>query len=828
MLHSLPKGLSEQEAIARLNAEGPNALPDPQRRSGIHIIAEVLREPMFALLVGAAILYGVLGELTDALVLLCFACASVSIAVVQETRSERVLESLRDLTSPRALVIRDGERRRIAGRDVVREDVVVISTGDRVPADAQVISANDLYADESLLTGESVPVQKQVDGSALVLSGTLIVRGTGVAVVVATGVRSRIGQIGHSLVEVAIEKPRLQVQTRKIVFWAAVAGGLVSVLAAGLYEWIHGSWLQAILAGIALGMSVLPEEFPLVLTVFMVMGAWRLSRANVLTRRPSAIEALGSATVLCSDKTGTLTENRMSVALIRGTGVQWQHGEPPSELDRSSELNSLVETADLASVPESSDPMDLAVGALRGTSGPHTRPELLRSYPLTPELLAVTGVWRVSGRGVLAAAKGAPEAISGLCQLSAHDSGVLLAQVNDLGARGMRVLAVATCRDIPERLPDSPTQLHFEYLGLICFADPVRTGVPQAVDECRAAGIRVVMITGDYPITARAIGQQAHIDTASVVGGDELDDLDDEALRQRVRDVGVFARINPQQKLRIVQALKANGEVVAMTGDGVNDAPALKAAHIGIAMGGRGTDVAREAASLVLLDDDFSSLVRGIRQGRRIYDNLRKAMAFIVAIHVPIAGLAILTIASGHELLLTPMLIALLELIIDPTCSVVLEAQREESDVMKRPPRDPASRLLSSSVIGWSLVQGLMALAMVSAVFLVTSNSGMVFAEVRTVTLVSLILAIMVLVLTNRSFSTSMETVLAEPNPTMWWGLAATIGVLALMLSVARLRDFLTLGPLHSDDLAVLAAVALVLMFALQAVKRAWHSRLQV
>jgi len=824
---SLPRGLTEQAAASRLLAEGPNALPDPERRSWIRIVAEVLREPMFALLLGAAILYGVIGELADAAVLLVFACISILIAVVQETRSERVLETLRDLTSPRALVIRDNERRRIAGRDVVREDLLVIGAGDRVPADSLVVSANDLYADESILTGESLPVLKQADGSAQIFSGSLIVRGTGLAVVVATGSNTQIGRIGRAIIGMSLEKPRLQAQTQRVVLIAAVVGAIVSALAVVLYGLIHGDWLQATLAGIALGMSVLPEEFPLVLTVFMVMGAWRLSRSNVLTRRPAAIETLGAATVLCADKTGTLTENRMSVALLRGSAEQWQRGEPPGELSRSPALRRILEAAELASVPESSDPMDRAVADLCSASGPRSSGgRLLRSYPLKPELLAVTGVWELPGEAIVAASKGAPEAIVRLCRFTAQEREAVLAQVNELGGQGMRVLAVAECRVVTESLPDSPADLCFEYLGLMCFADPVRAGVPRAVDDCHAAGIRVVMITGDYPVTARAIAQQAHINPAAVLSGEELNSLDDETLRSRAAQVDVFARIMPQQKLRIVEALKANGEVVAMTGDGVNDAPALKAAHIGIAMGGRGTDVAREAASLVLLDDDFSSLVQGIRQGRRIYDNLRKAMAFIVAIHVPIAGLAVLTIVLGRELLLTPMLIAFLELIIDPACSVVLEAEREELNIMSRPPRNPRSALLSRSVIMWSLLQGCLALLVVSAVFLATNNSAMSFAEVRSATFVSLVLTIGVLVLANRSFSASLRAVLGKPNPVLWWGLLIAACVLGLMLSVESLRDFLELGPLHPDDLAVSATVAAVLMAALQVLKRAWRGRL--
>ncbi len=627
----LAPGLTQREAEFRLAQEGFNDLPSPDRRSVFGLIAEVLREPMFGLLLGAAVLYALIGDLGEAAVLAAFATVSVSIALIQRGRSEKVLDALRDLTSPRALV--------------VRGDVLVLVEGDRVPADAILVEGTDVRADESLLTGESVPVRKSVATSIAVasatpggddlpylFSGTLVLSGTGLAVVTATGVRSEIGKIGHAVGAIEQEQPRLQAQTRRLVLIFASVGFVLSVLAVVLYGVFRGDWLQALLGGIALGMSMLPEEFPLVLTVFMVMGAWRLSRSRVLTRRAAAIETLGSATVLCTDKTGTLTRNAMSVVGLRAADAEWQR-QPPEHVCKSESLKVLLEAAMLASDTKALDPMDRALHDLASRSG-LSRSEVVervKAYPLSPELPAVTHVWSAGAdKPHVVAAKGAPEALARLCRMDAGARAALVKAVDELARQGMRVLGVAGGHHAGAPLPASPTQFDLRFLGLVAFADPLRESVPEAVRECRSAGIRVVMITGDYRETARAIAHEAGIADGEVLTGHDLQALDDAELARRIRDITVFARITPSQKLRIVEALKANGEVVAMTGDGVNDAPALKAAHIGIAMGGRGTDVAREASSLVLLDDDFGSIVRAVRLGRRIYDNLRKAMGYIL------------------------------------------------------------------------------------------------------------------------------------------------------------------------------------------------------
>ena len=822
------EGLSASAARARLAQDGPNELPRAGRRSILRIAVEVLREPMLALLLAGGIAYLLLGDRVEALILLAFATFSVVVTVVQETRTEHVLEALRDLSAPRALVIRDGARVRIAGREVVRDDVIVLEQGDRIAADAVLIAAADLQTDESLLTGESLPVGKIAavagatdeahrpggEGQPFIYSGSLVARGSGIARVLATGPRSEIGKIGESLGTLETEAPRLRRETTRIVTWCAVGGGAVAVLVVVLYGLLRGGWIEAVLAGIAIGMSMLPEEFPVVLTVFLAMGAWRIGKVGVLTRRASAIETLGSATILCTDKTGTLTENRMSVAelwLPSGEALSVGSNNRPTAA-----FAGLIETAALASAVEPTDPMEIALHAASGAAT--SSGTLAHAYALRPDLLAMSNVWD-DGAALAIAAKGAPEAIAGLCKLAPDHRSALTEAVEAMATRGIRVLAVATAT-APDR-DWAETQEGYDYTlaGLVGLADPLRASVPGAVAECRSAGIRVVMITGDYAATARSIATQAGIAEGDVITGSDLAALDDAALAERLKSVTVFARIMPEQKLRIVQAFKAGGEIVAMTGDGVNDAPSLKAAHIGIAMGNRGTDVAREASAMVLLDDDFGSIVQSVRLGRRIYDNIRKAMAFIFAVHVPIAGLALLPLFFGMPILFGPIHIALLEMVIDPVCALVFEAEREEDDIMRRPPRDPAEALFSLPMVAWSVFQGGLAFAMLATVFLVESSAGMPEAEVRALVFFALIAEIVALILVNRSFSASLGEALRRHNAALRYVGAAIVGVTALILFLPAAQTLLKFGAIAWIDLVLAIALGLALLLMLELCK---------
>ncbi len=795
------KGLSSAEASARMREEGANEIPSARRRSVLWLARDVVREPMILLLIACSAVYLVLGDLREAAVLSLSVLVVVGITFFQNRKTERALEALRDLSSPRALVIRDGETRRIPGREVVRGDLDVVAEGDRVPADGRLLWASNLSVDESLLTGESVPVSKRAPPEespepappeAQVFSGTLVVAGQGLALVTATGPGTEMGKIGKSLGTIELEATPLQRQMGRIVVRLAVAGAALCLLVAVLYGRSRGNLFDGLLAGLALAMSILPEEFPVVLTIFLALGAWRLSREQVLTRRVAAIEALGAATVLCVDKTGTLTVNRMTVTrLVVG-------GETLDVAGRGTlpeDFHELVEYAVLASRTSPFDPMEQAIRelglrALARTEHLHGDWELLREYPLSPERLAVTHAWKARGREeAVIAAKGAPEAIADLCHLGARESDRLFGSVEELAAEGLRVLAVARARFRSPALPEDVHDYPFELMGLLGLEDPVRESVPAAIRDCKTAGIRVVMITGDYPVTATKIAREIGLPDDSVMTGAELDALEDPALEKRIRTISVFARVVPEQKLRLVQALKANGEIVAMTGDGVNDAPALKAAHIGIAMGGRGTDVAREAAALVLLDDDFSSIVQAVRLGRRIFDNLKKVIAYLLAIHVPIAGMALFPVLAGWPLLLLPVQIVFLELIIDPASSIAFEAEPAEEDLMRRPPRKAAEPLLSRRVLALSVLQGAGVLAVVLALFAGMLARGAPEGTARAVAFAALIAGNLGLILTNRSWSKTILGSFRASNPALWLVVGGAAGTLALVLAVPGLRE---------------------------------------
>jgi Ca2+-transporting ATPase len=828
------KGLSEAEAAKLLNEVGYNELPSAKPRSVFAIAFEVIKEPMFLLLVAGGLVYLLLGDLQEALMLMGFVLVIMGITFYQERKTERALEALRDLSSPRALVIRDGEEKRIAGRDVVPGDLIVLAEGDRVPADAVLLSCTNLSADESLLTGESVSVRKVCsegteklpaisrpggDDLPFVYSGSLVVQGQGAAVARATGINTEIGKIGKALQKVESEETALQKETNLLVRNLAILGLGLCLLVIIAYGMTRGNWLEGFLAGITTAMAVLPEEFPVVLTVFLALGAWRISQSNVLTRRVPAVETLGSATVLCTDKTGTLTMNRMKVKKIFASGEFFELNDNRDRLPEA--IHEVIEFSILASQIDPFDPMEkafrkLGEDYLAKTEHIHTDWQLVKEYPLSKKLLAMSRVWRSpSGTEYVIAAKGAPEAIADLCHIDSERQMELSAAVQTMAREGMRVLGVAKSYFKETDLPGGQHDFKFEFLGLIGMEDPVRPGVPEAIKECYSAGIRVVMITGDYPGTAQSIARQIGLPSDQVITGPELERLNDQELQKRVRDVCIFSRVVPEQKLRLVQALKADGEVVAMTGDGVNDAPALKAANIGIAMGGRGTDVARESASLVLLDDDFSSIVKAVKLGRRIFDNIKKAMAYILAIHVPIAGISIIPIILEWPLIFFPVQVVFLELIIDPACSIVFEAEPEEADVMDRPPRDPNKPLFSRYVLGLSLLQGLSVLIIVMAVFAVALYRGQSEAEARTLTYTTLIIANLGLILANRSWSRTILETMSTPNPALWWVVGGALVSLGMVIYVPFLRELFSFAYLHFIDIAIcfMAGITSILWF---------------
>ena len=746
----------------------------------LSIVASVVREPMLLLLVAAAALYLVVGDVHEALVLAASIAVVIGITVVQERRAERALEALRDLSSPRALVVRDGQPARIAGAAVVRGDVLILAEGDRVPADARLAAGAELELDESLLTGESLAVAKAAH--AEVFSGTLVVKGQGRAEVFATGLKSELGRIGVSLAELDSGKTGLERETARIVKLVAAAALALSVAMMLAHFLLRGDWIASVLAGLTLAMAILPEEFPVVLTVFLALGAWRISRHGVLTRRMPAIETLGAATVLCVDKTGTLTENRMTVV------------DTPQ---------AVIDAAALACEPDPVDAMDRAIVAASGeeTLRSRSRWRLERRYPLSDRFLAVCHAWRPPQGELRIAIKGAPEFVLALCGGLQR-----LGEVERAAREGRRLLAVAEAAWAGAPL-DDPSGYPWRWVGFVALADPLRASVPAAVAQCRTAGIRIVMITGDFPGTALRIAADAGIDVAGgALSGSQVAAMDDAALAAAVRRVNVFARVRPEQKLRLVQAYRAAGEVVAMTGDGVNDAPALKAANIGIAMGRRGTDVAREAAALVLLEDDFGSIVQTATLGRRIYDNIRNAMRYIISVHVPTAGMSFLPLALGGPLFLYPVHVVFLEFVIDPACTLVYEAEKGDADAMRRPPRPPGEPLFNVHMLGVSLLLGAGMLAAVLGVYGWALSTGRSDGETRAAAFAAIVCANVALLFVTRSRSrTALET-LREPNRALWGIAAGALAALLAALYFPPAAEIFRFSPLGASELAAAAA----------------------
>lgn len=783
-----PSGLSAEEARRRLQAAGPNEMPQAPRRGLWRILLGVLREPMFLLLALCAAIYLAVGGIGEGLLMAAFAALSILLVVLQEARSEHALEALRSLAAPTARIVRDGREQRIPAREVVPGDVLLIADGERIAADSVLWRAEGLSVDESLLTGESVPVAKRAerpDGggadpheerdSTRVFASTLAVSGRGVAEVVATGPGTEAGRIGASLASIEVEPTLLQRSLGRIVRWFGAFAILASALVVLLYGWLRGAWLDGALSGLAFGMSALPEEFPMILVVFVALGARRLARLHVLVRRTAVIEVLGACSTLCLDKTGTLTENRMRVCALTAGGARLAVAEgsvvPPGAFEQ------LLRTAALASARHSIDPMDQAVHRLAAACAPAdaqaSAPEqLIGEFGLTQDRPMVVRIWCVEGH-LQAAAKGAPEAIAALCGLGPAEHETMLAQIAHHAAAGYRVLAVAGARIEGSEPPPDLEGLRLTFRGLLAFADPPRPTARLAIEAARRAGVKVAMITGDHPLTAMAIAREVGIEIGvPPLTGAQIDAADDAELGRLVRDARVFARIRPEQKLRIVRALKANGEIVAMTGDGVNDAPALKAAHIGLAMGRRGTDVAREAASIVLLDDDLGHLVAGIETGRRIFDNLRKAAIYITAVHVPIAGLALLPLLLGLPPLLLPMHVVLIEMVIDPICAIAFENEPVEPGTMEQPPRHPDDPPLGWPQMLMAFVQGLLLLAAALGLYTALLAAQRPVDEARTLAFLAFAAGNLMLV---RVVGTRGATLarLAAPDHRAYWTVAA-------------------------------------------------------
>lgn len=823
---NLATGITTAEARVLQDKYGKNELTPQKKESFIKKAFHVICEPMFLLLIVAAIIYFILGEPRDGAIMLIFVLGIISIDIIQEWKTDKTLNALKDLSAPHIKVIRSGEEQIIASSDLVPGDLMLIYEGIKIPADGIIVKCNDLCVDESSLTGEAEGVWKINTGDApnsddywrkdYCYAGTLVTQGTAHVLVDKIGASTEYGKIGVNIATAPDEKTPLQKQTGSLV---KLCAGIAAVLFAlvGVFTYINipdhafgDRLIESILSGITLAMAMIPEEFPVILTVFLSMGAWRLAKKNSLVRKLPSVETLGAVSVLCVDKTGTITMNQMTVQNT------WA---------KTGDEKSLITIMGMGCETDAYDPMEKAMLAYCEKNN-ITRDELfggelITEYPFTNELKMMGHVWRKNGK-VIIAAKGSPERILTICALSDMEKAECEKKINELSSRGLRVIAVAamnpqTDNDIPEKITDCS----LTFLGLVGLADPPRESVKTDIAVCNKAGIRVVMITGDNGGTAASIAKQIGMKNYDhIITGDMLNNMTDEELREKVKEVSIFSRVVPEHKMRIVKAFRDNGEIVAMTGDGVNDAPALKYADIGIAMGKRGSEVSREAADLILMDDNFTTIVETVKDGRRIYDNIRKAVGYVFSIHIPIAFASLLAPVLGIApvaLFLLPLHVVLLELIIDPTCSIVLERQPAERDIMERKPRDPKEKLLTPRILIKSVIQGLVIFAASFGTYLTVLAGNEANAPVaRTMGLAIIMLSNLLLVQVNSSeCDFAFRSVIRLAKDKVMWGvnIFTIIGLAAILYT--PLAEFLKLAPLSATQLftAVGIAVAAVLWY---------------
>lgn len=823
---NLATGITTAEARVLQDKYGKNELTPQKRERFIKKAFHVICEPMFLLLIVAAIIYFILGEPRDGAIMLIFVLGIISIDIIQEWKTDKTLNALKDLSAPHIKVIRSGEEQIIASSDLVPGDLMLIYEGIKIPADGIIVKCNDLCVDESSLTGEAEGVWKINTGDApnsddywrkdYCYAGTLVTQGTAHVLVDKIGASTEYGKIGVNIATAPDEKTPLQKQTGSLV---KLCAGIAAVLFAlvGVFTYINipdhafgDRLIESILSGITLAMAMIPEEFPVILTVFLSMGAWRLAKKNSLVRKLPSVETLGAVSVLCVDKTGTITMNQMTVQ------DTWA---------KTGDEKSLITIMGMGCETDAYDPMEKAMLAYCEKNN-ITRDELfggelITEYPFTNELKMMGHVWRKNGK-VIIAAKGSPERILTICALSDMEKAECEKKINELSSRGLRVIAVAamnpqTDNDIPEKITDCS----LTFLGLVGLADPPRESVKTDIAVCNKAGIRVVMITGDNGGTAASIAKQIGMKNYDhIITGDMLNNMTDEELREKVKEVSIFSRVVPEHKMRIVKAFRDNGEIVAMTGDGVNDAPALKYADIGIAMGKRGSEVSREAADLILMDDNFTTIVETVKDGRRIYDNIRKAVGYVFSIHIPIAFASLLAPVLGIApvaLFLLPLHVVLLELIIDPTCSIVLERQPAERDIMERKPRDPKEKLLTPRILIKSVIQGLVIFAASFGTYLTVLAGNEANAPVaRTMGLAIIMLSNLLLVQVNSSeCDFTFRSVIRLAKDKVMWGvnIFTIIGLAAILYT--PLAEFLKLAPLSATQLftAVGIAVAAVLWY---------------
>ncbi len=823
------QGLTTLKAKKLQEKFGKNELVAKKKESFLHKILKVICEPMFLLLIIAAVIYFILGEPKDGAIMLIFVVGIISIEVIQEWKTDKTLNALKDLSAPHVTVLRDGIEKEINSSDLVPGDIMYIAEGVKVPADGIVLKASTLCIDESSLTGEAEGVWKINTENRDTTStdywrqdycyaGTLVTQGTGNILVDKIGATTEYGKIGENIASAPENSTPLEKQTGKLVkLCAGIAAVLFIIVGVVTYynlpdHIFKARVIESILSGVTLAMAMIPEEFPVILTVFLSMGAWRLAKNRSLVRKLPSVETLGAVSVLCVDKTGTITMNKMTVT------DTWS---------LTNDIKALTQIMGMGCKEDAYDPMEKAMISYCGEQG-ITRNilfggELIKEYPFTNEAKMMGHVWK-NGDNIVVAAKGSPEHILTICDLSSDERSIAEAKIMEMSRLGLRVIAVGKMKvNSTNDIPDTLMECSLELCGMVGLVDPPRESVKQDIKTCTKAGVRVVMISGDNGITASSIAKQINMPNSDkIITGDELSKMSDEELCERVKDVSVFSRVIPEHKMRIVKAFKKNGEIVAMTGDGVNDAPALKYADIGIAMGKRGSEVSREAADIILLDDNFSTIVDTIKDGRRIYDNIRKAVGYVFTIHIPIAFAALFAPLLGinpASLLLLPIHVVLLELVIDPTCSIVLERQPAEKDIMERSPRNPFEKLLTAKILFKSVMQGLVIFGASFGTYFAFLNQSPDNAPLaRAMGLTIILLANLLLVQVNSSNSEfAIKSFIQLIGDKVMWGvsLGTILGLLVILYT--PMCSFLKLAPLSLSQglLAVVIAVASVIWYEL-------------
>jgi len=864
-----PAGLSRVEAARRLQEWGPNELEAPRRISPLAILLAQLGNVLVLILLVATALSLLLGHGTEAVVIMIIVLFSVLLGFVQEYRAERALEALRQMAAPVATAVREGVEERIPARELVPGDVVILHPGDRVPADLRLIEAVNLQIDEAVLTGESVPVEKHTaaipdpalsigDRRNMAHAGTVVTYGRGKGVVVATGMRTEFGAIARMLQTIEEERTPLQENLDRVgrALARAALGVVALIMALGL---LRGQpWLEMLIFGLALAVAVVPEALPAVVTISLALGVQRMVRRNALIRRLPAVETLGSTDVICTDKTGTLTRNEMTVRRIFVCGRFWevtgsgyepagefrvdgQPAEPPEILRRLLRAAALASDARLRPGPDGrwqgqGDPTELALLAAALKAG--LQPEALNDryprvheVPFTPERKRMTTLHQ-GPEGMFAASKGAPEVILESCRLLLMDEGErpltpsdreqILEAARTMAGEALRVLAVA---DKAPALPEGAEE-GMTFLGLVGIIDPPRPEAKQAIQVCREAGIRVVMITGDHPLTARAIARELGLlRDGRVITGAEIDSLDDEKLEREVEDIEAYARVSPTHKFRVVTALQKKGHIVAMTGDGVNDAPALKKADIGIAMGLTGTDVSREAAAMVLLDDNFASIVAAVEEGRAIFSNIKKYLMYLLSSNVGEILLIALASLAGFPPPLSAAQILYVNLATDGLPALALSVDPPEPDLMRRPPRNPRSGLFTRPVVLLMLAGGSWSALINLSLFAWALSSGRSLEEAMTIVFVSLVL---IQFFKAYNFRSDRHSVLLRPFANRWLNRAILweVSILLLLMYVPFLRHLFALHPLSPADWATVITAAATVMPVLELAKWIGHRRL--